>query len=70
MIFFITKTIIDTKKLNSTSETLYNLSNYDTSPINTNNYLKNEATDFKKINELIDYNTYLKESISRYNEYL
>jgi hypothetical protein len=70
MIFFITKTIIDIKKLDSTSEILYNLSNYDTSPIKTNNYLKNEATDFKKINELIDYNTYLKESITRYNEYL
>lgn len=70
MIFFITKTVMDTKKLDSQSENLYNLNNYDTSIINTNSYLKNEAADFKKINELIDYNTYLKESITRYNEYL
>lgn len=70
MIIFIAKTIMDTKNLDSQSENLYNLNNYDTSPILTNNYLKNEALDFKKINELIDYNTYLKDSINKYNEYL
>ena len=70
MIGFIVKTIIDTKNLNSQSENLYNLNNYDTSTISTNSYLKNEATEFKKINDLIDYNINIQETTQKYNEYL
>lgn len=70
MIFFIWKTIIDTNNLNEQSENLYNLKNYDTSIMATNSYLKNDASEFKKINELIDYNTSIQETTEKYNEYL
>lgn len=70
MIFYIFKTYSDTKNLNAKTNELYNLNNYDTSIIQTNNYLKNEAFDLKRINELIDYNTTIIETTQRYNEYL
>ena len=70
MIFFILKTAKDTNDLNQQSENLYDLKNYDTSIMSTNKYLKNEASEFKKINELIEYNINIQETTKKYNEYL
>ena len=70
MVFFILKTITDTKNLNAQAENLYDLKNYDTSIIDKNIHLKNETTNFKKINELIEYNLSIQETTKKYDEYL
>ena len=66
MWYFIAKTILDTKELNSKAENLYDLKNYDTSIISSNNYTKNETNNLKKINELIDYNMDLQQDNENY----
>lgn len=70
MLFFIMKTINDTKELNAKSEQLYNLTNYNISTISSNSLFNNEAKELKKINDLIDYNINLQETTKKYNEYL
>ncbi|MBO4517254.1 hypothetical protein J5751_07740 [bacterium] len=60
MTLIILKTVFDVKNLNARAEELNNLNNYDTNLLNTNNYTKEEASNFKKIDELIEYNSKIK----------
>lgn len=60
----------DVNKLNSKSQELYFLKNYDTTALSMNSYTRNETSEFKQIDELIDYNTELKDKVNNYNEYL
>lgn len=64
------RTFYDVKKLNSRYQELYFLKNYDTSELAMNSYTRNETSEFKQIDELIDYNTELQNKVDNYNEYL
>ena len=66
----ILKTIFDVKNLNARAEELNNLNNYNTSILNSNSYTKEEATNFKKINELIEYNQKIKWLDANFEQYL
>ncbi len=70
MWLMIVKTVLDVQNLNSRSEELYNIKDYNTAVLTSNNYTKNEVGNFKKINELISYNLTLKETANKYEEYL
>lgn len=64
------KTIFDVKNLNARYEELNNINNYNTNLLNTNSYTKEEAGNFKKIDELIEYNSKIKELDENFAQYL
>lgn len=64
------KTIFDVKNLNARAEELNNVNNYNISQLNTNSYTKEEASNFKKIDELIEYNTKIKSLDASFEQYL
>jgi len=66
----ILKTVFDVKNLNDRAEELNNLNNYNTNLLSTNSYTKEEATNFKKIDELIEYNSRIKWLDENFAKYL
>ena len=66
----ILKTIFDVKNLNARAEELNNINNYNISALNANSYTKEEVENFRKIEELIDYNTKIKSLSANFEQYL
>ena len=66
----ILKTVFDVKNLNARAEELNNISNYNTNLLNTNSYTKEEAGNFKEIDELIEYNSRIKSLDANFAQYL
>jgi len=64
------KSHFDTKNLNERAEELYNLKNYNTSILNSNNSIKNEITSTKTLDELIDYNIKIDWMRQGFEDYL
>ena len=66
----IIKTVFDVQNLNTRSNELYNIKNYNTSILNTNNYTKNKISDFKTIDDVIEYNLSVKDEDTEFVQYL
>lgn len=64
------KAYFDTKNLNERSQELYSLKNYNTSVLKSNSYIRNEVTNMKNLDELIDYNLKLQLMSKSFEEYL
>lgn len=70
MVWLIVKTVFDVQNLNARSNDLYNIKNYNTSILNTNTYTRNKISDFKTINDIIDYNLTIKDEDWEFEKYL
>ena len=70
MVLLIIKTTFDVKNLNARSNELYNLKSYNTSILNTNSYTKAKISDFRDINDVIEYNISIKQEDEGFEKYL